>query len=391
MKRILCLVLTLMLLLPCAAFAGQAEEIDPTDAAFDKLFKRYKATGAVIVVAKDGELVYRRNYGYAHKRSQEPVTDETYFRIASVSKLVSAIHVMQLVEEGKLSLDADISDYFGYTIRNPQYRDAPITLRMLMSHTSSIDSSGSYANNPKASVFDMLSLEKRRTANYLEYRPGKKYTYSNLGAGLLGSLIELATGKNVNDSITEALFAPLGIDAAYHPTLLKEPEKITYLYSDIGKLVKGRDKNLASQWDPGVDPEKHYRSVPGSVWIHGSDLCRLGILLCDGGTLEGQTFLQPETVAAMQASQKDLGGITCDSPYGLCVYRDSKLLKQRQVFGHQGMSDGLVAGLFYEPESRFVVAIITNGSDSRQDNRITIINRKLFGLAWETFGEAGVE
>ena len=50
-----------------------------------------------------------------------------------------------------------------------------------------------------------------------------------------------------------------------------------------------------------------------------------------------------------------------------------------------------MAGLFYEPESRFVVAIITNGSDSRQDNRITIINRKLFALAWETFGEAGVE
>ncbi len=390
MKRFLCL-LAALLLLPLSAFAQQAEEIDPTDAAFDKLFGRYKATGAVIVVAKDGQIVYQRNYGYAHKRSKEPVTDETYFRIASVSKLVSAIHVMQLVEQEKLSLDADISDYFGYAIRHPKYRDVPITLRMLMSHTASIDSSGSYATNRKASVFDMLSLEKRRSSNYLDYQPGKKYTYSNLGAGLLGCLIELATDRNVNDSITEDLFAPLGIDAAYHPTLLAAPEKITYLYSDTGKLVKGREKNLTSEWDPGVDPEKHYRSVPGSVWIHGSDLCRLGILLCDGGTLEGQTILQPETVAAMQESQKDKGGITCDSPYGLCVYRDSKLLKQRRVYGHQGMSDGLVAGLFYEPESRFVVAIITNGSDSRQDNRITIINRKLFGLAWETFGEAGVE
>ncbi|MBR4068015.1 MAG: serine hydrolase [Clostridia bacterium] len=329
MKRVLCFLLAL-LLLPLAALAEEPNEID---AAFDKIFSRYETTGGVVVVARDGEIVYQRNYGYAHKKSGEPVTDETYFRIASVSKLVSAIHVMQLVEQGLLDLDADISDYFGYPIRNLKYPDTPITLRQLMTHTSSIDSSGGYANAPGASVKELLSQEARRKKNYLTHQPGSKYAYSNFGAGLMGSLMEIATGKNLNDSITESLYAPLGIDAAYAPVLLKKPEKITYQYSEDGKVATSREALLAREWDPLVDPEHHYRSVAGRVFIRGYDLCRLGMVLCEGGTLDGQTLLAPETIAAMQEYQKGKPGVTGHSPYGLCVYLESKLLKDRTVYG----------------------------------------------------------
>lgn len=387
MKRFLCILTAILLLLPAISFAEDSAALDE---AFDKIFKRYKTTGGVIVVAREGEIVYQRNYGYAHARSKEEVTDDTYFRIASVSKLVSAMHVMQLVEDGLLDLDTDISEYFGYTIRNSRYKDVPITLRQLMTHTSSIDSEGGYTYKPEATVQELLSLESRRTSNYLEFAPGTKYVYSNFGAGVMGSLVELATGKNLNDSITERLFAPLEIDASYAPTLLKDPEKVTYLYSETGGVVKGRSKILADPWDETVNPELHYRLVPGKIWIKGRDLCRLGMVLCEGGTLDGQVLLQPETIAAMQEDQKGQPGISCDSLYGLCVYREQLLLEDRLVYGHQGMSQGLVAGLFYEPQSGFVVAIITNGSDSRQDHRLTIINRKLFALAWEHFGENAV-
>jgi len=384
LKRVFCLLIAVLLFLPSISFAEDAATLDE---AFDKVFKRYKTTGGVIVVAREGEIVYQRNYGYAYARDKEEVTDDTYFRIASVSKLVSAMHVMQLVEDGLLDLDTDISEYFGYTIRNFRYKDVPITLRQLMSHTSSINSEGGYTYNQEATVQEMLSLESRRGSNYLKFAPGTEYVYSNFGAGLMGSLIELATGKNLNDSITERLFAPLNIDASYAPTLLNDPEKVTYLYSEEGKVVKGRSKILSDPWDESVNPELHFRSVPGRIWIKGRDLCRLGMVLCQGGTLDGQVLLQPETIAAMQEDQKGKPGISCDSRYGLCVYRESLLLEDRLVYGHQGMSNGLVAGLFYEPQSQFVVAIITNGSDSRQDHRLTIINRKLFALAWEHFGE----
>ena len=324
LKRIICLLLAGLLLIPCVF----AEEEPTLDEQFSALFKRYKTTGAVLTIAKDGEIIYQLNYGYTDKKTGETVTDDTYFRLASVTKMITAIHVMQLVEQEKLALDADISDYFGYTIRNPYYKKEPITLRQLMSHTSSIYAGGGYVNDPDGYVWKMLSLERSRTANYYKQKPGSKYAYSNFGAGLMGSLIELATGKNFGQSVEEGLFAPLGIDAAYNVNL---------------------------------------------------------------GTLDGVTILQPETVYEMMSSQEGKPGVTCDSKYGLCIYRKSELLEDRIVYGHQGMSDGVVAGLFFDPESQLVFSLITNGSDSRMDSYMTIIIRKLFALTWETFGDPAVK
>jgi len=301
---------------------GIAEDTSAIDKEIDDAFRRYKTTGGVIVVAREGEIVYQHNYGYAHARSKEEVTNETYFRIASVSKLISAMHTMQLVEEGLLDLDKDISEYFGYTIRNPRYPDVPITLRQLMTHTSSIASDGGYTYRKDATVRELLALENKRISNYLDFAPGTKYVYSNFGAGLMGSLIELATGKNLNDSITERLFAPLNIDAAFSPSLLKNPEKVSYLYSESGNVVKGRSVILDEPWDASVDPERHYRSVPGSLWITGKDLCRLGMILAEGGCLEGHYFLHLDTLINMRDNHIGQSGITCESPYGLCTYRE---------------------------------------------------------------------
>lgn len=387
LKRLICLFAACMLLIPCVC----AEEELTLDEEFAAIFKAYRTTGAVLTIAKDGEIVYQYNYGYADKKAGEPIVDDTYFRLASVTKMITAIHVMQLVEKGQLALDTDISEYFGYTIRNPRYRNDPITLRQLMSHTSSINAGGGYANDTEGYVWKMLSLERRCTANYYEHKPGSKYVYSNFGAGLMGSLIELATGKNFGQSVKENLFDPLGIDAAYNVNLLEAPEKITNLYSETGGLSSSRNSYYKRVWDDSVDPEYHFRSTAGGLWMRGEDLCRLGIMLCQGGTLEGVNILQPDTVYEMLSSQMGKPGVTCDSKYGLCVYRRSELLKDRIVYGHQGMSEGVVAGLFFDPESQLVYSVITNGSDSRMSNYMASINRKLFALAWEKFGDPAVK
>ena len=387
LKRLMSLMLACMLLIPCAF----AEEEPTLDEQFSALFKRYKTTGAVLTIAKDGEIVYQLNYGYTDKKAGETVTDDTYFRLASVTKMITGMHVMQLVEQGKLDLDADISDYFGYTIRNPHFRKDPITLRQLMSHTSSIYAGGGYVNDPDGYIWKMLSLERSRVANFYKHRPGSKYAYSNFGAGLMGSLIEIATGKNFGQSVEEGLFAPLGIDAAYNVNLLDAPEKITNLYSEEGRLRTTKNNYLKRAWDDSVNPEYHFKYTAGALWMRGEDLCRLGIMMTQGGTVDGVTILQPDTIYEMMSSQEGKPGVTCDSKYGLCVYRKSELLKDRIVYGHQGMSEGVVAGLFFDPESQLVFSLITNGSDSRMDNYMTIIIRKLFALTWEKFGDPAVK
>lgn len=132
----------------------------------DALLEKRRCTGAALLCARDGVLVYEHYYGYADKEQEKPVTAETYFRTASVSKLITGIGVMTLVEDGLIDLDADLSDYFGYPLRNPYHPDKPITMRMVMSHTSSITDRGGYSNG-SSSLRAMLDVNNNRKGNFL--------------------------------------------------------------------------------------------------------------------------------------------------------------------------------------------------------------------------------
>jgi len=395
MKRFLCMLACLMLLcsgamaeLLTASTPVPTEESDfsDLDAKFDAIFKSYKTVGCSVVVAKDGKIVYQRNYGYAYKKGNELVDDDTCFRIASVTKMVSGIHIMQLVEQGKLALDEDISTYLGYEIVNPYAKNTPITLRTLMSHTSSLNSSAGYSNE-KNTLKDLLAKSSKKSNNFKKYAPGSKYEYSNFGAGIMGSLMEATTGIDINASVTKDLFAPLGIDAAYNPNLLQHPEKIACIYRAGGKMFKGRITLTSEQWDTSINPDKHFRTTVGCLWIKPRDLCRLGIMMCEGGTVDGVTVLQPETVEEMCASQLGRGVVTVDSPYGLCVNRIDNLLDDRMIYGHQGLIDDNVANLYFDPQSGFVFCFVSNGCSTKKTDRICTISRKAFQLAWDTFGE----
>jgi CubicO group peptidase (beta-lactamase class C family) len=116
-----------------------------------KLIRNYKAladelktVGLAVAVVKKGEIVFARNFGWQDVEKQIPLSDNSIFRIASISKSFSATAIMQLVEQKKLSLDDDVSKLIGFTIRNPNYPDKVITLRMLMSHTSSVSDRNGY-------------------------------------------------------------------------------------------------------------------------------------------------------------------------------------------------------------------------------------------------------
>ena len=379
MKRFLAMVLAAWMV--CATALGETSDVDE---AVRKIFKMYKAVGGTVLAAKDGEIIYQYNYGFANRQSKTPVTEDTYFRVASVTKMVSAIRIMQLVEAGALDLDADLSDYLGFTLRNPYAREVPITLRHLMTHTSSLNQNGSYG---RRGLEALLALEGHHRASYYDEIPGTKYRYSNFGAGVMGSVLEAVTGKNVQDTVAEGVFKPLGIDAAYHASYLATPSDIATCYNSDGTVESSVQKSLTRDWEAEPNPDTHYNLTVGKLWITGRDLCRLGIALCDGGEVDGMVLLQPETVAEMLASQQGRGGVRIDSPYGLCVNRNDTLLADRLVYGHQGMSGGITANVYFEPESRFVFVMISNGCSNKLQNRVCAISRKLFNLMWEEFGE----
>ena len=185
-RKIAALCLSLMLTaLPVLAAAQEAS----MDEQVDQVFRSMKSVGGAFVVAQHGEIVYERYYGVQYKKTNEPVTERSYFKCASVTKLVTGIGIMKMIDEGMLDPDEDISTYLGYTVRNPRYMNSPITLRHLMSHTAGMVENSSFSY--KSSILsDMINVKKKASANFKrKVKPGSEYTYSNFGAGITGAVL----------------------------------------------------------------------------------------------------------------------------------------------------------------------------------------------------------
>ena len=217
----------LMALILMGSVCCRAEE---WDAFARQRFAARKVVGGAVVIAKDGEIVYSYAYGWKDARQTMPVTADTCFRVASVTKLVSAVGLMQLMEENELSLDTPVSDIVGFPVRNPSYPDRPVTVRQVLSHTSSILSTGYYFPSwEKLGVGTIYFAE--------EYGPGDKYVYSNLNGGLIGAMIEALSGQSVNQYMQQHVFAPLSVNAAYQAALLPDTSDIADRLDKDGTLV----------------------------------------------------------------------------------------------------------------------------------------------------------
>ena len=369
-RRLLAFLLAIAFLLPLCA-AAEDSETDPIsalDEAVDGKFKRFQSRCGEVVIAKDGEIVYQRSFGFADQKKSVPATPDHYYRLASVSKLVTAAAVMRLVETGRLDLDGNIGNYLHYEDEKPFFAASPrfpkigLTARMLMSHTACIWCD---KFNPRPEATKALNLEtnKKHKEYFYTDKPGTAYHYSNYGAGILGCMIEAITG---------------GLDAGYSPDYLKVPGNIT--------------SEVIREYGEGIDLDNDYVFSYGNCWMKCSDLCRLGIMLCDNGLYGGERILEESTVQEMMSSQKGKGGITVDSPYGLNVQRASipTFFKDRLVYGHHGMIDNILCAMFYDPETRFVFSMVSVCRDPRNNQdkiySLRALPYNLLKVTWNEFG-----
>lgn len=383
LRKILCALLTLALV--CAAGAALCEE-GTIDERVDAAFAKVRSVGGAFVVALGDEIVYERYYGVQQQTTKVPVTEKSYFRCASVTKLVTGIGIMKMADEGLLNVDEDISTYLGYTVRNKRYMKQPITLRHLMSHTAGMVENSSFSY--KSSILsDMINVEKKAGSNFKkDVPPGSAYTYSNFGAGITGAVIEAVTGQDVSSFMREFLFAPLNIDAAYHVSQLEEPDYICATYKKDGSLYAAPSYMLRQEYVAEADPDHHYRTTIGSLQIRPRDLAKLGIALCGDGTVDGVRVLSEEAIAMMRAPHsKATDGITEDSPYSFFTIRQDSLFEGRTVYGHQGTDEGVVCNLYTEPESGLTIVVMSNGTRSKRVDGIMSITRSLAGIAWDEF------
>lgn len=383
-----CLLALAMLSGACACAKGTPI----SDQQVDQIFRDSKAVGGAFVVAQGGEIVYERYYGVQQKTTQAPVTEKSYFRCASVTKLITGVGLMKMMEDGLLHPDEDISSYLGYTVRNPDYPDTPVTLRILMSHTAGLVENASFARQASR-LQEMIDVQQKAGSNFKDgVEPGTQYTYSNFGAGITGSVMEAVTGMDVSSYMSQTVFEPLGIQAAYHATLIPDPENLTATYNRDGSLYAAPSYLLRQPYTKAALPDEHYRLTIGSLLIRPRDLVRLGIALCGDGTVDGVRVLGESSIAAMrQEHSRETDGITAESPYTFFTIRQDTLFDGRRVYGHQGTDEGIVCNLYVEPESELVIVVMSNGCKTVREDGIMRMTRRLSALAEEAYINENVE
>ncbi|MBN8786613.1 MAG: beta-lactamase family protein, partial [Terrimonas sp.] len=189
----------------------------------DSVMKQYEMVGISVAVVKKGDLIYTRSYGLKDIEAQTPLKETDIFRIASISKSFSATSIMQLVEAKKLSLDDDVSNLIGFKVRNPKFPDKVITLKMLLSHTSSLNDSEGYF------TLDVINPEKNTNwaKCYSDYAPGADYRYCNLNFNMVGTIIERRSGQRFDKYVKEHILDPLGLYGGYQVGTLDASKFVT--------------------------------------------------------------------------------------------------------------------------------------------------------------------
>jgi CubicO group peptidase (beta-lactamase class C family) len=385
-------VMALFFLCSLQAMNGQMQQ------AVDDIRNKYDLMGLSVVTVCDGKISGAFHAGLRDYERNLPVNDSTKFRIASISKLVMTTAMMKLYDRKLFKLDDDISKYLGFTLRNPNHPDRPITIRMLLSHTSSINDGSRYEDFLMANynnVGNPLDFSQLLVPGGLYYTedmwrkepPGEYYIYCNANFGLAGTLIEKISGQNFDKFMSENLFIPLGITGSYTVEGVSDINNLAVIY-----------RNEDGKWVPQTDDFKGTLSSPrdfsgyktgtnaaifspqGGLRISATELARVMMLHINKGVYNGKRIISKKSIRLMHTPQWTFNGSNGDTDggkercWGLSVkiltntplydliYADAKML------GHSGDAYGLVSEFYFDPDTRSGLILITNGIFNNMTN-----------------------
>lgn len=339
------------------------------------MMKELDVVGLSVAVVKKGKIIYNHSFGLKDIATNTPLTNEDIFRIASISKSFSATSIMQLVEAGKLSLDDDFSKLVGFTVRNPKFPQTVITLKMIMSHTASINDSQGY--------FSLDVIDPAKGANYTkcynDYEPGTKYQYCNLDYNMTGTVIERISGERFDNYVRNHILKPLKLYGGYCVDSLDANRFATiYDYDSTKKLVPSR-----GAYDPRRQDLQNYvmgYSTPifsptGGMKISAADLSRYMTMHMKHGKYHGVRIISKKSSRTMQTIVAQKEG------YALAIMHTNKLIPGKKLTGHTGSAYGLYSAMFFNSKQKFGIVVITNGySPVYKDGYNLVIRRAVNSL-----------
>ena len=320
--------------------------------------ERSDIAGASVLVMKDGTVLLQKGYGYADVKTKKPVDPAaTIFRLASISKLFTWVSVMQLVEQGKLDLDADVNRYLDFQIR-PKF-DRPVTLRNLMTHTGGFEEqlNDIILTDPRKAVSLRDDLVRNQPMRL--FPPGEVPAYSNYGVGLASYIVQRASGQPFEQYVADHIFKPLGMThSSFHQPLEKSLE-----YTDS----LGYRGNTTK---PPVGFEIFNPVGAGGISSSAADMGRFGQALLNGAELDGNRILKPETLALMWTPQFRAS----DQLPPICMGFYQAWRNGLRWIGHEGDLIAFHSLFFVEPQQKLVLFVSYNSSGGGAQPRPEIIN-----------------
>jgi CubicO group peptidase (beta-lactamase class C family) len=347
--------------------------------------------GGTLVVFCENGIIENISIGKSDLSRNINSTADTKYRIASVSKTITAIAVMQLVEQNLLDLDADISNILGYSVQNPNQPTVPITTRMLLSHTSTIIDGTTYSsflnatvnNNPIPDLSELLTTTGAfyTSEQFNNTVPGTYFNYSNINYVILGTIVEKISNTRFDIYCKQNISMPLGIDASFNVNDLVDIDQLAVLYrkpngiwtpqADNYQGIQPVFNNLIG-YIPGTNGGRF--GPQGGFRCSGQDLAKIFLVLMNKGNFNGDTLLSESSCNAMFANEWTYNGSNGNNYYGLFrswglgIHRitstpgnDIALPGSISMLGHTGEAYGLVSDAYFDTIRKVGFVFMNNG------------------------------
>lgn len=376
------LFLLLFFLLPGLVW-GKGTNRDSIINGLEGIMQELDAVGLSVVVVKNGENYFSASLGSKKMNNSSHRVDllsDDLFRIASISKTFVATAIMQLIEKDRLHLDDDINKYLSFRVFNPEFPNIPITVRMLLTHRSSINDSQGYYN------FEAINPLKNKKFYlcYNKYAPGADYQYSNYNYNLLGAVIEGATGERFDDYIEENITDPLGLNCSFNANRLDSSRFVsTYRFDSLGCTYEVKDVYKPYKWHLS---NKNYRKgiytpllAPTSgLKISAGDLAKFMIMHINNGMFQGKQIISSQSEVLMRS------GYIQSSNYAFSFRKYTGLLPGCVMYGQTGGAYGLFAAMIFDPEKKMGFVVISNGCKSDYIDGYGDLHKKVILYLYDT-------
>jgi CubicO group peptidase (beta-lactamase class C family) len=362
MKNLLLFCFSLVL---CNALHAQ-----PSDAYLTARLNAGKMPGASIVIIKEGHWVYNKSLGKADIAGNKDVTRHTIFMLASISKTIVATAVMQQWQKGALMLDIDVNNYLPFQLHHPTHPNDSITLRMLLTHTSSIKDNWNVMGSLYVYGDSPMSLDTfmkhyyipggnyyNATNNFYTYQPGLQWNYSNMAITLAAYIVERVTGDQFSHYCDTAIFNKICMkNTSWLLSGLQDTTLIARPYSWISGAYE----------DNGLYGYPDYPD--GQLRTNVTALARFMTMYMQYGIYNGVRLLDSSTVAYMLQSQTPI-----DPGQGIVFYSASSS-NGDLLWGHNGGDAGVNTAMYFSMVKKTGAIVLTNGEGTSGSNADLLVD-----------------